>query len=198
MCDVVDPGWVPGVTRHARWRRQYGRSRRRARDGRQRTGGGSDAGPVLACADQAGPGRDELLSRLRLDAGDYYLVVDNYDRVANGRQAVTVLLEDVPQPPANDGCAGAAALVLDGGVAVATGDTWGADNSNAPDAGPRCSPSAGATGRDVVFSFTVPPGPPQDVTVSVAAPAGGLEPVLHATRPCAGPTTELACTATQT
>ena len=139
----------------------------------------------VACSDVGSPGQGESLVNVRLDAGEYFLFVDNYDALHNGVQAVQVSFGAVPVQPANDGCAGSLELVFDGGVAFASGDTTAADNSNADGGTARCSPSAVAAGSDVVYGFTV--AERSDLVVSVAAGLG-FQPALYVTPVCGGPT----------
>lgn len=88
-------------------------------------------------------------------------------------------LGDGGAAPSNDGCAGAIALVFDGGYAEASGDTSQATNGNRADAGvPTCSVSARQSGRDVVFEYTLTT--PQDVTLNLAPlPGSQLRPALY-------------------
>lgn len=151
-----------------------------------RCGASSD----VACSDHAGRDVPEALVRVPLDAGEYFLFVDNFDGFGDGLQFLQVSLQSVPSLPANDGCAGVEALVFDGGAAHASGDTTAAGNSTRADAGTaRCSPSAAETGRDVVYSFTI--AERSDVALTVT-PAIGFEPVVYVTAAC-GAVDDLGC-----
>ncbi len=108
--------------------------------------------------------------------------------------------ETNPVPPTNDGCDAAEALVFDAeGVARAQGDTTLAGNSNASgDASPSCSPSARASGNDVVYRLTLTET--RSIQVTVTPWDTRLAPVvyLRESGSCASPSaaTELACGAT--
>ena len=138
----------------------------------------------LGCRDLGIADEFEELPKTRLAAGDYWLVLDNYDGTSNGAQLVEASLTDVPTAPANDSCASPTPLSFSNRVATVTGDTTGADNSSTSvtDGGastPSCSASARTSGQDVVYSFTIPSGPNQTVTAT-ATGATGYYPVLTA------------------
>ncbi|WP_224371700.1 PPC domain-containing protein [Hyalangium versicolor] len=105
-----------------------------------------------------------------------------------------------PVPPANDTCATAQTLVFDSaGVAHTWGDTTLGGNSNAAgDASPTCSPSAKASGNDVVYHLTLTE--PRSLEVFVTPTDARLAPVVYLRKAgdCASPVaaTELACNTT--
>lgn len=140
--------------------------------------------PALACADQHGGGERESFNRLRLDAGDYYFVVDNYSHRDNGSYDVTAWLEAPPGAPSNDDCGNPAVLSFMNGTAVVAGDTTGALNDSVLGF-PTCSPSAQTSGRDVVYALDVPGPGVADVTLSVQPQTPGFEPVLAVASPAA-------------
>ncbi len=124
--------------------------------------------------------------------GTYFVHVD----AADGTSGAFQLEVDAVPTVDNDACPGAQALLFTGNTATATGDTTSATNGNVgADLSPSCSDSARATGRDVVFTYTLAFS--QDVTLSVT-PTGAtptLEPVLSVRATCTDATRagELGC-----
>lgn len=125
-------------------------------------------------------------------AGPAFVHVDSADGTEGAFQLEVEAFPTVD----NDACSGAQALAFTGATATATGDTTYATNGNvAGDQSPSCSDSARGTGRDVVFSYTLPQ--PRDVTVAVT-PTGAsptFEPVASVRASCTdgSRTGELAC-----
>ncbi len=157
-----------------------------------------ETGRTLACADGSDVGETEMLF-LPYAVGDLYFFIDGWDSSTSGESTVSVSFGTAVPPPANDSCAAAMPLTFVMDRASASGDTTGANNSNAlgPDAGPAPSPTCTATaqlyGRDVVYSFTVGQG--KNVAVSLSAPDGGLDPAVYVRRSCESTAAadELAC-----
>ncbi|ADO71221.1 uncharacterized protein STAUR_3431 [Stigmatella aurantiaca DW4/3-1] len=106
-----------------------------------------------------------------------------------------------PVPPSNDTCATAEPLVFNSsGQAFVQGDTTLGGNSNGPaEESPTCSPSARASGKDVVYRLVLTE--PRSLQVSVTPTDARLAPVVYLRRAehCASPVaaTELACNATE-
>ncbi|WP_426754699.1 PPC domain-containing protein [Myxococcus sp. Y35] len=106
-----------------------------------------------------------------------------------------------PVPPDNDTCDAAETLVFNSeGVAQAQGDTTLGDNSNASgDASPSCSPSARASGNDVVYRLTLTES--RSIQVTVTPTDARLAPVVYLRESgnCSSPIaeTELACSVTE-
>lgn len=114
--------------------------------------------------------------------GKYYLWVDGLSGSA-GPFDVTVELAPPTLPPANDECAGVIALAFDGGIALASGTTLGATNSNSDGGAPTCSPSARSSGPDVVYSFTVPDVKDVKATVTPTGAPLTFNPVVSVRKP---------------
>jgi hypothetical protein len=152
-------------------------------------------GSQLACdAPSAGAASLAIAS---LPAGAYFLFVESANG-APGRVSLEVSLQPPPTAAANDTCAGATPLGVNGTTAlrsVAVGNTVVA--TNAGGAVPGCSATARASGGDLVYSYTL--AARSNVTV-VARPVSGsaLHPVVAVTSPCDGATTEHACQAATT
>lgn len=155
-----------------------------------------ETSPSVLCVDLGGNTEPETLSDPRLAAGTYYVVVDAYSAVSSSAVELTVTLSQATPPPPNDGCSGAIPLTFTNNVAVASGSTAAASNSNPAGATtPVCDPLA-RTGKDVVYSFTLTQ--PQDVVVQAAATAtSDLIAVAYLRNVCADDTraAELACDA---
>jgi hypothetical protein len=142
-----------------------------------------DTGPELACSDFTYDGGTEFFSLELLDAGTYYLFVDEWLADGGGQQSLHVDVSNPPPVPANDECPGQALLIPSGSITV-TGTTAGATNSFTFDAGtPSCSSTARASGRDVVYNFQLTA--PRDVliTVTPTGPAPTFNPVVSVRKP---------------
>jgi hypothetical protein len=130
----------------------------------------------IACAAGTSSG---LTTRLVNQApGDYTLWVDQTQRREAGF-TLTVTLLPPTQPPANDTCSSPQPLVFTGGLASTTGQTVAAANDYVTLA---CGNMAGALGRDVVYTATVPsPGP---LSVVVASQSPDWAPVVSMSATC--------------
>lgn len=105
-------------------------------------------------------------------AGTYVVWVDSAAQTSGPFQLEVVTAAPTP-PPANDTCATAQALVFTGNVAAVSSLTLQAANdNNAFDVSPTCSPTARQNGRDVVYAFTL--AAPQDVTIDLRPATGSL------------------------
>ena len=129
-----------------------------------------------------------------LQPGSYFLFVETANG-APGRMTLTVSLQPPPTSSANDSCAGAAMLSVNGSTvtrSVAVGNTAIATNDNTTE--PSCSATARSAGPDLVYSYTLTTR--SNVSV-VARPISGstLHPVVSIRTPCFGPNTESACQA---
>jgi hypothetical protein len=129
-----------------------------------------------------------------LPVGTYFLFVETANG-APGRVSLTVSLQPPPTSVANDTCAGAAALSVNGSTitrSVAVGNTVIATNDNTNE--PTCSATARSTGPELVYSYTL--AARSNVTV-VARPISGstLHPVVSIRSPCLSPNSESACQA---
>ncbi|MDX2015320.1 MAG: hypothetical protein SFW67_34325 [Myxococcaceae bacterium] len=148
--------------------------------------------PVCAsAANELACGASGSLSLPTHPAGRFVVAVDS----ANGSAGAFQL--EVTRTPivANDRCPGLQALVFQGSVATATGDTSFASNDSSADATPSCSASARTSGQDVVFSYTLTQA--RDVTVSITptGPSPTFWPVLSIRNACSNGAgnAELAC-----
>ena len=129
-----------------------------------------------------------------LPAGSYFLFVETANG-APGRVSLTVSLQPPPTSAANDSCAGATALSVNGTSvtrSVVVGNTAIATNDNTTE--PSCSATARSGGPDLVYAYTL--AARSNVTV-IARPISGstLHPVVSIRTPCAAPNVESACQA---
>jgi hypothetical protein len=151
----------------------------------------------LGC-DTSGLSADGTPAHLVLEnqqPGTYFLIVDSTESTS-GEFALDVTLSAPTPGPVNDTCAAPTLLAFTGGLATVSGDTTHAHNDNGPnDVSPSCSPSGAATGRDLVYSYTLTT--PQDVQLT-ATPAQSnpmFEPVVYVRSACTSAlaTDELGC-----
>lgn len=150
------------------------------------------AGPQVACDAPAFGSAGLAISGL--PAGTWYLFVESANG-APGRVSVTVSLLSPSQPPANDGCAAPQALTFVGDSAVAVGDTsLAANDSTTAVNDPSCSATARASGRDLVYSYSLTARSNVRV-VARPLPGSPLHPVVSVRSTCASPSTELGCQA---
>ncbi len=119
-------------------------------------------GTELGCSDSGvNAGATETLNLLNRN-GDLFLFVEAFG-ATTGLIDVSIVLEPPTVPPPNDECATATVLNLASGTAVdggtlltVSGDNTLATNSGmATDPTPSCSTSARASGRDVVYTYTL-------------------------------------------
>lgn len=134
------------------------------------------ASPVTELACQAASAATAVqASVLGQPPGTYFISVDS----ADGTTGAFQLELDATPVVDHDSCASPTALTFSGTTATAQGDTSFATNGFVTnDVTPSCSDSARATGRDVVYSYTLAQA--QDVTIAVT-PTGAsptFEPVL--------------------
>ncbi len=137
----------------------------------------SAAAAEVACANPAGP-TAATLALVNQPADTYYVWVDGSQDTAGPFQLQVTQAAPTP-PPANDTCATAQALTLTAGhVSVAGTTLQAANDNNAFDVSPTCSPTGRQSGRDVIYSVTLTQ--PQDLTVTVTPTAGSaLHPALY-------------------
>lgn len=150
------------------------------------------AGPQAACDAPASGAAGLAISNL--PAGDWFLFVESANG-APGRVTVQVSLLAPSLPPANDNCVAPQALVFSGQTAVAVGNTALAANDSTTAANdPSCSATARASGKDLLYSYTL--AARSNVTV-VARPMPGsaLHPVVSVRSACATPSSEVGCQA---
>ena len=134
----------------------------------------------VVCLNQVG---GVTTQQTNLAAGTYFVFVDS----SGGTSGAFTLrvTQSTPTPaPANDSCAGAQALSFVNNVAMASGSTFGANNSNSPtDNAPACGTDflPRRFGRDLVYSYTLTGA--QDVDVTVTPTSGALVPTLYVRAP---------------
>jgi len=139
----------------------------------------TSAANELGCNDSFGaaPTRLTLYGQ---QPGTYFLWVDS-DFQSSGPFSLSVQLTPSQPSPMNDSCATPQLLTFNAtNLATATGDTSGANNSNAPnDPSPSCSVGARQSGLDVAYQFTT--AALQDVVISVARSGtmSTLAPVIY-------------------
>lgn len=130
----------------------------------------ADCTTPIACVNAAGTGGSEQIVQDNLAGpADYYLVVEQAGGTAGTFNVAYTIAPPVVRP-ANDACAGA--------IAIATGPPGrvGDNVTNAlNDAAGTCG---GASGDDVVYSFTIPPGPNKQAKITVNN-ASSFDPVIH-------------------
>jgi hypothetical protein len=159
---------------------------------------GSTLQPVVSVRPACASAQNELacgatgaISLPAHPSGRFVVAVDSANGTAGSFQLEVTRAPLVP----NDGCAGLQALVFQGPVATAVGDTSFAVNDSAADATPSCSTSARTSGQDVVFSYTLTQA--RDVTVSVTptGPSPTYWPVVSVRNGCGNgaANAELAC-----
>jgi hypothetical protein len=119
----------------------------------------------VACIDSSTD--PEVLTVERLNAGTWYVLLENYaaDATEDGAYTVQFDLSEPPAAPSNDTCAGATPITLAGGTATVMGTTRGAGNDNG---GAALSCSSGS-GAEVFYTLTL--AQPQNVTIEVDADA---------------------------
>lgn len=151
------------------------------------------SGTELGCSNRVTD--PQIVQRNNLAAGTYFFGVETF---TPGLIDVTIDTGPATVPPANDTCAQPQALTFAGNVATASGNTTAATNDNlAADPNPTCSSTAKATGRDLVYSYTLASA--QDVVINVTGTAG-FQPAAYVRTTCAGTATtdQLACTGNST
>lgn len=148
-----------------------------------------ESAATIACVDYSASLSETLTAR-NLDAGTYFLVVENYGRPGAGVDVQARLSAPTPPPP-NDTCAAPRAINFPSGM---NSVTFTIDTSAAlDDMSGSCN--AEPDSPEVVYSLTL--GATRDVTVStVAASGASADAVIYLrSAPCDGSSgsTELAC-----
>lgn len=146
------------------------------------------AGSELACDAVRDGGSAASLALSSVAAGSYFVILESPPG-STGRVELGVTAVPQPTMAANDTCAGAEPLQFFGTRAVTVGSTVLGSNDGL---GPSCSPTAAATGPDLVYTYDVDGGSNVSITVR---PLGGssLVPVVSVRPACASAMNELGC-----
>lgn len=151
------------------------------------------SGSELACDQLRDGGSAASLALSNVPAGTYYVVVES-PAGTSGPVELSVTAVPPPTMAANDTCAAVEALTFFGTRAVTVGSTVLATNDAV---GPSCSPSAAATGKDLVYAYDLDGG--SNVSVTVRPLSGStLTPVVSVRPLCLSPLNELTCAASPT
>ena len=130
--------------------------------------------PVL-CVDNQTDGPEQLLAQ-PLSAGTWFLVVEGYGTAGSGPVELTTWSTPAPLPP-NDTCAAPRPIDLQSASSIRFPvNTAEGENDDRGSCG---VPSGGSTGRELVYSFTLPI--PRTVTITSESADGGTEvdPVIY-------------------
>lgn len=151
------------------------------------------SGSELACDAVRDGGSAASLALSNVAAGSYFVILESPPG-STGRVELGVTAVPQPTMAANDTCAGAETLQFFGTRAVTVGSTVLGSNDAI---GPSCSPTAAATGNDLVYTYDVDGGSNVSITVR---PLGGssLVPVVSVRPACASAMNELGCSAATT
>jgi hypothetical protein len=151
------------------------------------------SGGELACDQVRDGGFAASLALSNVAAGSYFVILEA-PVGASGRVELGVTAVPQPTMAANDTCAAVEALSFFGTRAVAVGSTVLGSNDGL---GPSCSPSANASGPELVYAYDLDGG--SNVAVTVRPLAGSmLTPVVSVRPACVSAANELVCGAAST